>query len=186
MEHDSIRKRDILKVVSVRSIRVIIMFAFLLIANLPVSVPDIQADPFKKGSRRVSIVAGSGQMFSDDYVIIGLGAGYYVLNGLELGLDSEAWLGGDPDIYKLSPQAKYILPTQSRLRPYVGAFYNHLFIDQYDDLDTIGGRGGVYFIQEEQWFFGVGVVYESYLNCDDKVYSSCDDIYPEISFSFSF
>lgn len=186
MDHDNIKIRDILKVVSGRPIRVIIMFAFLLIATLPESVPDIQADPFKKGSRRVSIVAGSGQMFSDDYLIIGLGAGYYVLDGLELGLDGEAWLGGDPDIYKLSPQAKYILPTQSRLRPYVGAFYNHLFIDHYDDLDTIGGRGGVYFIQEEQWFFGVGVVYESYLNCDDRVYSSCDDIYPEISFSFSF
>lgn len=186
MDHDSIRIRDILKVVSVRSIRVIIMFAFLLIANLPASVPDIQADPFQKGSRRVSIVVGSGQNFSNDYIIIGLGAGYYVLNGLELGLDGEAWLGGDQDIYKLSPQAKYVLPTQSRLRPYVGVFYNHLFIDHYDDLDTIGGRGGVYFIQEERWFLGVGAVYESYLNCDDTIYSSCDDIYPEITFSFSF
>ena len=89
-------------------------------------------------------------------------------------------------MYKLSPQAKYILPTQSRLRPYIGAFYNHLFIDNYDDLDTIGGRGGVYFIQEGQWFLGVGVVYESYLDCDDTIYSSCDEIYPEITFSFSF
>jgi hypothetical protein len=186
MDSDSIRIRHIFKVFSVRSVRVIIMFAFLLIVNLSASVPDIQADPFKKGSRRVSIAAGSGRMFSNDYIIIGLGAGYYVLNGLELGLDGEAWLGGDPDIYKLSPQAKYILPTQSRLRPYVGAFYNHLFIDHYDDLDTIGGRGGVYFIQEEQWFFGVGVVYESYLNCDHEIYSSCDDLYPEITFSFSF
>ena len=186
MERDSIRKRDILKAVSVRFIRVVTLFAFLLIANMPVSVPDIQADPFNKGSSRVSIAAGSGRIFSNDYLIVGLGAGYYVLNGLELGLDGEAWIGGNPDIYKLSPQAKYVLPTQSRLRPYVGAFYNHLFIDRYDDLDTIGGRGGVYFIQEERWFLGVGAVYESYLNCDDKIYSSCDDIYPEITFSFSF
>ncbi len=178
--------RDIFKVVSVRPIRVIIMFAFLLVATLPVCVPDIQAEPFKKGSHRGSIVAGSGRTFANDYIIIGLGAGYYVLDGLELGLDGEAWLGGDPDIYKLSPQVKYILPTQSRLRPYVGAFYNHLFIDHYDDLDTIGGRGGVYFMQDKQWFFGVGAVYESYLNCDDTIYSSCDDIYPEITFSFSF
>lgn len=171
---------------SVRSIKVITLFVLILIASLPAFVSDTQADPFNKGSRRVSIVAGSGRTFSNDYLIIGLGAGYYVLNGLELGLDGEAWLGGDPDIYKLRPQAKYILPIQSRFRPYVGAFYNHSFIDHYDDLDTIGGRGGVYFIQEERWFLGVGAVYESYLNCDDKIYSSCDDIYPEITFSFSF
>ena len=186
MDRDSIRIRDIFKVVSLRHIRVIIMSAFLLIATLLASVPDIQADPFKKGSRRVSIVVGSGQTFANDYIIIGLGAGYYVIDGLEFGLDGEAWLGGDPDIYKLSPQAKYILSTQSRLRPYIGAFYNHSFIDHYDDLDTIGGRGGVYFMQDEQWFIGVGAVYESYLNCDEKIYSSCDDIYPEITFSFSF
>jgi len=186
MDRDSIRVKDIFKVVSLRHISVIIMSAFLLIATFLSSVPDIQADPFKKGSRRVSIVAGSGRAFSNDYIIIGLGAGYYVFDNLELGLDGEAWLGGDPDMYKLSPQAKYILPTQSRLRPYVGAFYNHLFIDHYDDLDTIGGRGGVYFIQEERWFLGVGVVYESYLDCDDTIYSSCDEFYPEITFSFSF
>ena len=147
---------------------------------------DIQADPFKQGSLRVSIAVGSGQAFENDYIIIGLGAGYYVKDGLELGLDGEAWLGGDPDIYKLSPQAKYILPTQSRLRPYVGAFYNHSFVDHEDDLDSIGGRGGVYLIQDERWFVGIGAVYESYLDCDEKIYSSCDDIYPEITFSFSF
>ncbi|MBT8349839.1 MAG: hypothetical protein KJO26_01180 [Deltaproteobacteria bacterium] len=185
MDHDSIRIRNF-KVVSVMFIRAIILVAFLLVASIPAFVPDIQADPFKKGSRRVSIVAGSGRTISNDYIIVGLGVGYYVQNGLELGLDGEAWLGGDPDIYKLSPHANYILPTQSRFRPYVGAFYNHLFIDNYDDLDTIGGRGGVYFIQEKQWFFGIGAVYESYLNCDDTIYSSCDYFYPEITFSFSF
>jgi hypothetical protein len=181
-----LRIRDTIKVFSLRQIRGIIIYAFLLIATFLAYVHDIQADPFKKGSRRVSIVVASGQMFSDDYVVIGLGVGFYVLNGLELGLDGEAWLGGEPNIYKLSPQAKYILPTQSRLRPYFGAFYNHLFIDHYDDLDTIGGRGGVYLMQDERWYLGVGAVYESYLDCDEKTYNSCDDIYPEITFSFSF
>ena len=36
--------------------------------------------------------------------------------GLELGLDGQIWMGGDPDIYKLKPQITYILPTQSRGR----------------------------------------------------------------------
>ena len=186
MDRDGIRIRDIVKVIALQHIRAIIVSAFLLIATILASVNDIQADPFKEGSIRVSIVVGSGQTFGDDYTIIGLGAGYYVIDGLELGLDGEAWLSGDPDIYKLSPQTKYVLPTQSRLRPYIGAFYSHVFIDHYDDLDTIGGRGGVYFIQDKQWSFGVGAVYESYLNCDDTIYSSCDNIYPEITFLFSF
>jgi len=73
---------------------------------------------------------------------------------------------GHPDIYKLSPQVKYVLPTRSRIRPYVGTFYRHIFIDHYDDLDSIGVRGGVYFMPDKQWFIGVG--------------------YPEITFSFSF
>ena len=186
MDRDGIKTRNIYEVVALRHIRVIIMSVFLLIATSFSPVRDIQADPFKEGSVRVSIVISSGQTFGNDYTIIGLGAGYYVKDGLELGLDGEAWLGGDPDIYKLSPQAKYILSTQSRLRPYIGAFYNHSFIDNYDDLDTIGGRGGVYFVQDERWFIGVGAAYESYLDCDDTIYSSCDEFYPEITFSFSF
>jgi hypothetical protein len=150
------------------------------------SFSDAQAGPFGKGSRRVSLFAGSGRTFDNSYFIIGLGFGYYLLEGLEIGLDGEAWLGDDPDIYKLSPQVKYVLPMQSKIRPYVGAFYGHVFIDEADDLDSIGGRGGICFIQDDSWYIGAGVVYESHLDCDESVYNSCDDIYPEITIAFSF
>ncbi len=186
MYRNSIRIADIFKMMSYRHMRVIFMSVLLLITILLASGHDIQADPFEKGSLRVSIVAGSGEAFENDYTIIGLGAGYYFNDGIELGLDGEAWLGGDPAIYKLSPQAKYILSTQSRFRPYVGAFYTHSFVDHDDDLDSIGGRGGVYFIQDERWYIGVGAVYESYLDCDETILDSCNEIYPEITFSFSF
>jgi hypothetical protein len=186
MERDSIRIVDIFSVVTHRNIRAIIISVLLLIATIHTSAYDIQADPFEKGSLRVSILVGSGEAYGNDYTIIGLGSGYCVKDGLELGLDGEAWMGGDPDIYKLSPQAKYIMSTQSRFRPYVGALYTHSFVDHDDDLDAIGGRGGVYLIQDERWFFGVGVVYESYLDCDEKIHESCDDIYPEITVSFTF
>ena len=166
--------------------RLLIMLVFLLFAVIPASLLDAQNSPFEKGSRSVSLGIGSGQMFSNDYLIVGLGVGYYIFNGIEIGLDGEAWLGDDPGIYKLSPQVKYILPMQSRIRPYVGTFYRHVFINHYDDLDSIGGRGGGYFMPDKHWFIGVGGVYESYLNCDDTIYSSCDNIYTEITFSFSF
>ena len=166
--------------------KIISMPALILIVTILASVHDIKADPFEQGSLRVSIVVGSGEAFENDYTIIGLGAGYYLKKGLELGLDGEAWLGGDPDINKLSPQAKYILSTQSRFRPYIGAFYTHSFVDHNDDLDSVGGRGGVYLVQDDRWFIGVGVVYESYLDCDEDILDSCDDVYPEITISFTF
>jgi len=60
---------------------------------------------------------------------------FCVKDGLELGIDSEAWLGGGPDIYKSSPQAKYILSTQARPEPYIGAFYTYTFVENKDDLN---------------------------------------------------
>ena len=156
------------------------------IVILCVLTSNSYADPFGKGSSRVSFVVGSGYTFNETYIILGLGAGYFVLNGLELGLDGQAWVGADPSIYKLSPQVKYVVPTGSRIRPYIGAFYSRIFIDGFDDTDTAGGRGGVYFMSDQRWFMGVGAVYESYLDCNEDIYSSCDDVYPEITFSVSF
>ena len=153
---------------------------------LGAAAADAQAGPFDKGARRASLVVGSGYTLNENYVILGLGVGYFVLDGLELGLDGQAWVGGDPDIYKLKPQVTYVVPTRSRLRPYAGAFYSRIFIAGYDDLDTAGARGGVLFTSDGRWFMGVGAVYESYLDCDKDVYSSCDDVYPEITFSITF
>jgi hypothetical protein len=161
-------------------------FSMVFIILLCCLISNVYAGPFEKGSSRVSFVVGSGYTLNESYVILGLGAGYFIVNGLELGLDGQAWVGGDPDIYKLKPQATYIVPTQSRIRPYAGVFYSRIFIDGYDDQDTAGARGGVYFTSNQKWFMGVGAVYESYLNCDKDVYSSCDDVYPEVTFSVSF
>ena len=158
----------------------------VVIILLSVVLSDAYADPFDKGSTRGSVVVGSGYTLDENYVSLGLGAGYFVLDGLELGLDGQAWLGGDPDIYKLKPQATYVVPIQARVRPYGGVFYSRIFISGYDDQDTAGVRGGVYFTSNQKWFMGVGAVYESYLDCDKDVYSSCDDVYPEITFSVSF
>ena len=179
------RPMDYIKVVPCMVLRAALSAILCMVPFLAFEC-EIYADPFQQGSLRASVVIGSGEAYENDYTIIGLGAGYYVKDGVELGLDGEAWLGGDPDLYKLSPQAKYILPTQTRLRPYVGAFYTHSFVENEDDFDSIGGRGGVYFVQDGRWFLGVGAVYESYLDCDEKIRDECNDIYPEITFSFSF
>ncbi|MDA8139514.1 MAG: hypothetical protein M0036_12760 [Desulfobacteraceae bacterium] len=162
------------------------VFCFSVGAALLASGAETRADPFQAGSLQFSLVAGSGRAFYNDYLVLGVGAGYFLMDGLEIGLDSEAWLGNDPNIYKLSPQVKYVLPIDAPIRPYVGAFYRRTFIDGYDDQDSAGARGGVYFISSSNLYFGVGAVYEAYLDCDERLGISCNNVYPEISLSFSF
>ena len=143
------------------------------------------AGPFSQGSQSLSIIAGSGRAFSDDYVILGLGYGYYVLDGLELGIDAQFWLSGDPSINKLSPQVRYVFTQPERIKPYVGAFYRRTYIDGLEDLDSVGYRAGLNFMGQGSFFFGLGVVYEEYRSCDETIFRDCSDTYPEILFSFS-
>ena len=59
---------------------------------------------FSKNSTSVGVVIGSGSAFNDNYMILGLGIGYYVTKGLELGIDLQHWISGEPSITKVSPQ----------------------------------------------------------------------------------
>ncbi len=161
------------------------VFFLLPLLILLFTVPNTWAAPFQEGSRRLSIVAGSGRNFDNNYMVIGFGAGFFVVDGLELGLDGEAWLGGEPDIYKVSPHLNYVLPIDAQMRPYAGIFYRHIFISDFDDQDSVGLRAGVNFITDRQWYFGAGVVYETYLDCDESV-MTCDDLYPEVTFAITF
>lgn len=149
------------------------------------SAAPAKAGPFSQGRQAVSVIAGAGSAFNDDYIILGLGYGYYVLNGLELGIDAQFWLSGDPSINKLSPQIRYVFTQPEKVKPYVGAFYRRTFIDGLDDLDSIGYRGGLNFMGQGNFFFGVGFVYEEYRDCSETIFRDCSSTYPEILFSFS-
>ena len=143
------------------------------------------AGPFQQGSQNVSVVAGAGSAFGDDYIILGAGYGYYLIDGLELGIDAQFWLNGDPSITKLSPQIKYVFTQPKTVKPYVGAFYRRTFTEGFEDLDSIGYRAGLYFMGQGNFFFGAGVVYEDYQDCSETVFTDCSNTYPEILFSFS-
>jgi len=167
--------------------------ALLALAVFALSAPgmaDAQAGTsagiFHKGSGRLSIVLGSGSGFNDTYTILGIGAGYYVADGLELGLNVESWMGGDPDIYRISPEIRYVFHSAQTAKPYLGAFYRRTFIDQFDDLDTVGARAGVFFMQGRGAYIGAGVVYDVYLDCEETIYTSCSDTYPEFLFAITF
>ncbi len=141
--------------------------------------------PFQKGSQALSIIVGSGRSFDENYIILGGGYGYYVLDGLELGVDAQFWLNGDPSVTKLSPQIKYVFHQPKTVKPYVGAFFRRTYIDGFEDLDSIGYRAGLYFMGQGSFYFGAGVVYEDYQDCNETIFRECSVTYPEILFSFA-
>ena len=164
----------------------IIRKSYRLIALLILlSATPVSADPFRQGAQSVSVIAGAGSAFRDDYIILGLGYGYYVLKGLELGVDAQFWLSGDPSISKLSPQIRYVFTQPKQIQPYVGAFFRRTYIDGLEDLDSIGYRAGLNFMGQGNFYFGVGAVYEEYRDCSETIFSDCSSTYPEILFSFS-
>lgn len=169
-------------------IRTITLFAVIaslfFCAALPARAAD--KDPFAEGSMRVSVLLGSGYAFDENYFIAGAGFGYYVVKGLEAGLDGEFWTGGTRGITKISPGLKYVVPTSSTLRPYLGAFYRRTIIESYGDLNSVGGRAGAYLVSGRGSYFGAGAVYEKYLSCTETAFFSCSDAYMEIILAFAF
>ena len=101
---------------------------------------DDAADPgpFARGKSRISIGGGTSGQFGNQYIVIGGGFGYFVANGLELGLDLQFFLGEEPQIYTVSPQVRYVFWQADPIRPYVGAFFRHQFIDgEFDGVEVL-------------------------------------------------
>lgn len=149
--------------------------------------PRRSAGPFARGSVRLSAVIGTGSSYNDTYLILGAGAGYYLLDGLEFGLDYEAWFLAEPVMHRLSPGLRYVLHMVPVIKPYVGGFYRHTFIgSDIEDWNSLGVRGGIYYAPPNgRVYVGGGAVYEHLLNCNDTLFD-CDDVYPEIFIGVSF
>ena len=141
---------------------------------------------FSKGRTHFSIYGGTGYAFDDDYLVLGLSGSYYIANGLSIGLAAESWSGGEPGILKVTPTMSYVFYQAGNIKPYIGAFYRRTYIDNLPDLDSAGGRAGIMMSSGRNAYLGVGAVYESYLDCEETIYRSCDDIYPEVSLTFAF
>ena len=139
---------------------------------------------FTKGSTSLGVVAGSGSFGNENYLILGVGVGYYVLPGLEIGIDLQHWFSGDPSITKLSPQIRYVFTQPKVIKPYVGAFYRRTFIESLEDADSFGYRAGAFFSAKGGVYIGGGIVYEEYKDCGRFV--ECSNTYPEIIFMVSF
>jgi hypothetical protein len=151
---------------------------------LAISMPGYGAGIFLKGSTSISLIVGSGRAFNENYTVIGAGFSYYVIDGLSLGVTAETWSGAEPSINKYSPHVQYVFQT-ARIKPYIGAFFRRTSIDGLDNLDSVGYRAGVYFDTRSNIYLSAGVVFEEYQNCNETIFVSCSDSYPEVVLSFA-
>jgi hypothetical protein len=144
------------------------------------------AGVFSRGRTHFVITGGTGYAFDESYLVLGLGVNYYVIDGLNVGLFLENWSGSDPKMNKITPSAQYVFYRVPVLKPYIGAFYRRTYIDGLSDINSVGGRAGVYLEAGRNAYLGAGAVYESYLDCNQSVYRSCNSTYPELSFTIAF
>jgi hypothetical protein len=121
---------------------------------------------FGKGRLHGIVTAGYGSAFGDDYVILGAGVNYYLIDGLAIGGAFETWRGGDPTVSKLTLSTQYVFYQVPR--------------------NSYGGRAGAYLQLGRNAYVGLGAVYESYADCSESRYRSCSDTYPEVLFTFAF
>jgi hypothetical protein len=144
---------------------------------------------FSKNSTSVGVIVGSGSAFNDNYIILGIGAGYYVVRGLELGIGVQHWFSGEPSITKVSPKITYVFTQPKVIKPYVGVFYRRTYFGDFkgisiDDQDSFGYRAGAHFSTNNRVYIGVGIVYEEYKDC--AAFLDCSTTYPELLFTVSF
>ena len=142
--------------------------------------------PFGKGTRRATFTAGWGRSFGEDYLLLGLGVGYYFRNNMALNLGLETWALNDPNVTKFTPELQIVVPRPRGPRPYLAGFWRHAWIEDEPDLSSIGGRVGIYNKIGGRSAGGIGAVYEHYLDCDESRYNTCSQVYPEAVFGVSF
>lgn len=172
--------------------KITVLLIFLSVSNIALAASVGTggiSTAFSKNSTSVGVVLGSGSSFNNTYTILGVSAGYYVLRGLELGIDLQHWFSGEPSITKVSPQIRYVFTQTKVVKPYVGAFYRRTYFGDYrgtslDDQDSFGYRAGAYFSTNNRVYIGGGIVYEEYKDC--SVFVDCSVTYPEILFTVSF
>ena len=141
---------------------------------------------FDRGSSNIGITLGAGRALDRDYTVVGGRFGYYAADGFEVALAGELWRGNDPDIYKLTPEVRYVWYQLAPVQPYVGGFYSRTVYDGLPDRNSYGAKGGAYFAVSHNASLGVGLVYEHIENCQRATYRNCSQTYPEVGFHVRF
>jgi hypothetical protein len=147
---------------------------------------DKRETPFDRGRMNLGVGGGSTQAFGERYFGLGAGFGYFVLDGLELGVSALYQFGDGPSISKVAPQIRYVaqpLVGKWPLIPYVGTFYTHWFIgESFADVDAVGARGGLLYVSGHV-LLGLGVAVEKTVS---ECVEDCTTAYPDLTISLAF
>jgi hypothetical protein len=153
----------------------------LLLAASPAQAA-YRRSPFDQGSLRLTLNSAFGVGADRDYLVVGAGVGYFVIDGLELALDIERYFGREPTITTVSPQLTYVFYQVRMVPPYLGLFYRRAFYDddgRTPDLNTAGVRAGGTFFAGQGLMITAGAVYERVI--DKCSGDGCDALYPELA-----
>ena len=145
---------------------------------------------FSAGNTGIGLTVGSGSVSyttrgSQSYFIAGVGADYFIIDGLAIGVGYRGWFGGTPTINQATIPVTYYIPTGKSFRPYAGAFYRYTAFsgDNYNNYSSAGVRvGGA--MMFSGGYVGFGWVEEYYLDTVDQGNSSSG--YPEVVVGFTF
>lgn len=147
--------------------------------------PDVEPPPPPTPFDQGRFGLGFGGSSNDDTFLIAGGAGYYVLDGVELGLGLGFQFGEGPNVLRTTPAVRYVaqpLVGHSPVIPYAGVFYSHYFVgDGFADVDTVGTRGGLLYVSGSL-VLGLGIVYEREVS---ECVEDCSQIYPDFTFSIA-
>jgi hypothetical protein len=142
--------------------------------------------PFDQGQVSVHLAIAAQTAFDERRFGLGVGVGYFVLDGLEVGAFGLHMFGNGPSLDEVSPSIRYTaqpLVGSWPVIPYVGAFYNHWFVgDGLSDVDAVGGRAGLLHLRG-RLIVGLGIAYEHTVS---TCTSSCDTVYPDVTVGFTF
>lgn len=157
-----------------------------LVILIPFAELSSAESDFSTGKTRISVSAGTSTGFNGNYFQLGIGAGYYIRDGLELGLDTRSWMGGELKIHEVSPSVTYVFTQLESFKPYGGLLYRKTFIEGRDDRAAYGARGGFFLQQSQNLHLRAGIAAIRHQNCDLTIYSDCTEFYPEFSAGFYF
>jgi len=120
----------------------------LLLASPALGAPQRSVEeprPFARGSMNAGLAlgfsSGEGTAFT-----LGAGFGYFVLPGLEPGLELEVTFGSDrPTVTSLLPYLRWVVWRSYTLSPFLKVQGGRWFISGQEDLSVVGGGGGLVF-----------------------------------------
>ena len=139
---------------------------------------------FSAGNKNFGFTLGSSTNFNETYTVAGVNVNYFIAENLSIGTDYKGFFGSSPTMHQLTVPVTYHLPLENTTyKPYIGAFFNHTFLETpYKDYNIYGGRAGLSIQTSINSFMSLGWVQE-FNNNGDHIENQG---YPEISGGFSF